>query len=622
MDKSNLVIAKEKNMRSVPLDEYCRSLKGIYRMNNRVMFVQLPQFIFKSFNAEIAKKRGYYVFPPTGPQYLYESIKGRRLETKILDLNFLVLKKVIEDNFNHANWLDLLKESLNEFKPSIVGISCMYDSGIHALMQTLEFLRDENKYVVITGGVIPTYEVENLIKKRLCHFTVQREGERKINFLFDKLTDEDKGFPQTPGICFLYKEKYYETSGEEISPDIDTNLIDSYSDVHVEEYYRSGSLNPFSRIAGIYNTPFAAIQLGRGCRGVCTFCSVRDFIGKKVHHRSVEKTIEEMEFLIVNRGVKHFEWLDDDLLFFKEDFERILETVINKKWDITWSANNGLIAISLDDKLMKLMRDSGCIGFKIGIETGNPEMLKRIRKPGSLDAFRRVSRMFDKYPEIFVGGNFMLGFPGDFFGQMLDSFRSFMELHLDWGAFTLCQAIRGATAFGEFEDYFSSQMDNKGDNVRNFIPARESINGHIISTRKTVLRGLDVFRINPESLPDAEQVKEIWFTFNMVGNFINNKNLGPGGKAEKFVSWVEMAQAAYPTNPYMSLFLAVAYVIKEEKNQAKEYFDKAVMFGNTGYWQEIFAAFGLNNLVDKFPQSKVEAFKSIELLKKHVNTAY
>jgi len=589
-------------------------------MNNRVLFVQIPQFIFKSFNPEIARKRGYYAFPPTGLQYLYESIKGRRLETKILDLNFLILKKVIEDNFDHENWLDLLEKSLNEFEPSVIGISCMYDSGIHALMQALEFLKEANKYVVITGGVIPTYEAENLIKKGLCHFTVRREGERKINFLFDKLMSEDKGFPQTPGICFQYKERYYESSGEDVSPDMDTNLIDSYSDIRVGEYYKYGSLNPFSRIAGIYDTPFAAIQLGRGCRGVCTFCSVRDFIGKKVHHRSVEKVIEEMEYLIVNHGAKHFEWLDDDLLFFKDDFRRLLETVVNKKWDITWSANNGLVALSIDEVLLKLMRDSGCIGFKIGIETGNPEMLKRIRKPGSLDQFRRVSRMLDKYPEIFVGGNFMLGFPGESFKQMLDSFRFFMELRLDWGAFTICQAIRGATSFNEFEDYFSSQMDNKGDNVRNFIPTRESANGHI-STVKTVVNGLDVFRIDPESLPDEEQVKEIWFTFNMVGNFINNKNLRPGGKVEKFISWVEMAQAAYPANPYMSLFLAVAYTIKEEKDKAKEYFDKAIISGNTDYWQERFAAFGLNEIVDKFPQSKVDAFKGMEWLKQYVNVA-
>jgi radical SAM superfamily enzyme YgiQ (UPF0313 family) len=609
------------NEASVSLSDYCASLKCIYQMNNRVMLVQVPQFIFKSFSPEIAVKRGYYVFPPTGLQYLYESIKGRNLEVKILDLNFLILRRVVEKNFNYENWLDLLKESLNEFQPAFVGVSCMYDSGIHSLMQILELLKEMNQHVVITGGIIPTYEAASLINRGLCHFTVKREGERKINFLLDKLTDEDMGFPEMPGICFMYKEKYYETSGKNLSPDIDTNLIDSYSNVQIEEYYKYGSLNPFSRIAGIYNTPFAAIQLGRGCRGHCTFCSVRDFIGSKVHGRSVKRVIEEMEFLIVNSGVKHFEWLDDDLLFFKKNFERVLEIIINKKWDITWSANNGLVAASIDEKLMKLMRDSGCIGFKIGIETGNPDMLKRIRKPGSLDTFRQVSTLFDKYPEIFVGGNFMIGFPGESFKQMLDSFIFFMELRLDWGAFTICQAIRGATAFNEFEDYFSSQMDNKGDNVRNFIPARESVNGHI-STKKSVVSGLDVFKINPEKVPDEEQVKEIWFTFNMVGNFINNKNLCPEGKIDKFISWVEMAQAAYPTNPYMSLFLALAYVIKEDKDKTKEYLDKAVRFGVTDYWQERFAAFNLNTLIERFPSSKVEAFKIIDIIKNNINVAY
>lgn len=590
-------------------------------MNNRVILVQIPQFIFKSFNQETARKRGYYAFPPTGLQYLFESIDGRGLETKILDLNFLVLKKVVEENFNHENWLDILKESLNEFDPSIVGISCMYDSGIQAFVEALEFLKKEGKYIILAGGVIPTYEAEKLVKKGLCHFSVKHEGERRINFLFDKLTDQDKGFPEIPGICFQYKEKYYETSGEDIRPDIDTNLINSYSNCHVEDYFKYGSLNPFSRISGIYNTPFAAVQFGRGCRGACTFCSVRDFIGKKIHRRSVKKVIEEMEFLILNRGVKHFEWLDDDLLFFKKDFQQILEAVVNNKWNITWSANNGLIAVSLDEKLMKLMRDSGCIGFKIGIETGNPDMLKRIRKPGTLDAFRRVSKIFDKYPEIFVGGNFMIGFPEESFKQMLDSFRFFMELRLDWGAFTTCQAIRGATAFSEFEDRFSSQMDSGGDDVHNFIPTRESARGQL-STGTSVVKGLEVFSIAPESLPDEQQVKEIWFTFNLVGNFINNKNLGPEGKIEKFISWVEMAQVPYPTNPYMSFFLGIAYTIKEDKPRAKEYFGRAVKFGNSEYWRNRLDAFGLGNVIESLPQTRAEAFRSLELLKKYVNGAY
>lgn len=596
------------------LIEYCNLLKSKYRLNKRVLLVQIPQLVFKSFNPEVVKKKGYYVFPPTGLQYLYEAIKKRDLDIKILDLNFMLLKKVFEEDFDYRQWIDILKEYVDDFDPAVIGVSCMYDLGIQPLMEVLKFLRQRNRSVIITGGVIPTYEGESLQEQDLCHFVIEREGEDRINFLLDYLTDENLNSDPCSGVRFKHNGFYCETEGNGGEVIFDTDLIDSYSLVNIREYCKYGSLNPFSRIAGLENSPFAAIQMNRGCRAMCTFCSVRDFIGKGVRKRSVEKILSEMDFLINKCGVRHFEWLDDDLLYYKKEFQNLLQKIIDKKWEITWSANNGLIASSIDDEMMRLIRDSGCIGFKIGIETGNVEKLKEIKKPATLDIFRKAAKIFEQYAEVFIGGNFMLGFPHEKFYQMMDSFRFSLELNLDWSAFTTCQAIRGATAFSEFEDHFISQIKSEGENVKNFIPTRESSKGQL-AVKKEALKGLDVFKLDPKCEPDADQIKEIWFTFNLVGNYINNKNLRRGGNPEKFISWVEMAQVAYPINPYMSLFLSLAYIIKEDFQKAEEYFQKATLSYRTDYWQERFAAFKLDRLMRNFPKNKAEVFEKIDDLR-------
>ena len=619
MKDSKLKTDQDQRFCNLSLTELCESLKSKYRSNNRVLFVQIPQFIFKSFDPKVAKKKGYYAFPPTGLQHLSDALKERDVDLRILDLNLTVLKKASEDEtFDLKEWITVFKDYLEDFDPFIVGVSCMYDSGIQSLIQILEFLKERDKTVVVTGGVIGTYEWKNLLSRDLCHFVVKGEGENKINYLFDNLLDENRKFKRTPGICYKSNDEYLETGGVAEEVVVDTDLTDTYSLVDIEDYYKYGSLNPFSRMAGIDDSPFAAIQLSRGCRGVCTFCSVRDFMGKGVRKRPIEKVLREMEYLIDEHGVRHFEWLDDDLLFFKEEFKILMKTVIKQKWDITWSANNGLIATSIDDELMALMRDSGCIGFKIGIETGNEAMLKKVKKPASLDAFRKTARIINEYPEIFVGGNFMLGFPEERFSQMMDSFRFFMELNLDWGAFTVCQAIRGATAFMDFEDYFDEQISSRGETAKNFVPAREASHG--LTTETTLYKCLDVFNIPLNSIPSEEQVKEIWFTFNLVGNFISNKNLRPGGRVEKFISWVEMAQEAYPTNPYMCLFLSLAYVIKGDEVRAMDYHERVVSSSKSDYWQERFSAFGLDNIINNFPKSKTEAINAVERLRND-NTA-
>jgi len=614
------------NMRGIdsnkPLREYCTMLRSKYRSNNGVLLVQIPQFVMKSFNRDVALKRGYHAFPPAGLQYLYEAIKQRSLDVCILDLNLLLLERVCEDElFNHEDWLTIFEDYMRIYTPFIVGVSCLYDTGIPLLKQILEFLVKLDKSVVVTGGVIASYEWKNLLARDLCHFVIRGEGENKINYLFDYLTDENLGYKPNAGIYFKYLDVCHETTGDTDPVKLRGSLIDSYSLVKIKEYCRYGSLNPFSRIANIRSSPFAAIQLSRGCRGSCSFCSVRDFMGKGVRKRPVEDVLREMEFLIHNCGVRHFEWLDDDLLFFKKDFQDILESIIKHKWTITWSANNGLIASSIDNYTMQLMRDSGCIGFKIGIETGNADILKKIKKPAKLDTFRKVSKLFDKYPEVFVGGNFMIGFPEERFYQMMDSFRFYLELNLDWGAFTICQMIRGATAFSEFEDYFNAQMDTDAENIKNFIPSRESSNGRI-STKNGFAGGLEVFKLDPELIPDEDQIKEIWFVFNLVGNYINNKNLKPGGRVDKFISWVEMAQAGYPANPYMSLFLSLAYTIKGDYVKTNEYYNKAVEYYKTDYWQERFKSFGLLEILNNFPKNKDESFMAIQSLREMVDEYY
>ncbi|MFC1570455.1 B12-binding domain-containing radical SAM protein [Candidatus Omnitrophota bacterium] len=595
--------------------EYCESLKKKYASNDKVLFVQIPQFILKSFDPAIAKRKGYYAFPPTGLQYLSESLKDSSLNINILDLNLEVLKKATqEESFDPDGWMDILEDELDRVDPYIVGVSCMYDSGIPVLMKILELLKKRDRSIVVVGGVIGTYEHENLLSRDLCHFVVKGEGEGKVNYLFDQLTKDDTGVQEVPGICFSNGSDILETSGEMEKASFDTDLVDSYSLIDISDYHKYGSLNPFSRKAEKRNAPYAAIQLSRGCRGNCTFCSVGDFMGKGIRSRSVSKVLSEMEFLVEKCGIKHFEWLDDDLLFFKEEVTEILQTVVDKGWDISWSANNGLIATSLDDEILGLMRDSGCEGFKIGVETGNPEMLKKVRKPATLDAFRKVARVISGYPEIFVGANFMIGFPEEKFGQMMDSFLFYIELDMDWAAFTMCQAIRGATAFDDFEDHFADQIELGGDKIKNFIPTRDTSKGEFESSMP-IAKGMDIFNIDSDTVPSEEQMKEIWFTFNLVGNFINNKNLRSGGNVDKFISWVEMAQEAYPVNPYMSLFLAIAYLIKGDATRTREYYDKASNSCQGEYWKDRMAFFGLDEVLNDFPGTKEEAMNAGERLR-------
>jgi radical SAM superfamily enzyme YgiQ (UPF0313 family) len=594
--------------------EYCRTLRREAGQVSRVLLLQIPQMLLDAFNRDVALRRGYYIFPPTGLQCLYESVRRRDLEFRILDLNYEILRHVHEnENFTPDDWPFILERALAEFQPQIVGVSCLFDVGISPMLRALRIIRERTKAVAIGGGVIASYEWKRLLGDGLCHFVVEGEGENKFNLLLDNLTDENLATPISTGIHFKQEGELLETAGPPDNVVLKGDMVASYDLVPIEKYFRYGSLNPFSRMKLVELHPFAAIQLARGCRAACTFCAVRDFMGKGVRARPAADVLTEMEFLIENRGVRHFEWLDDDLMFYKTEVQAILRGIIAKGWNITWSANNGLIAASLDAETLRLMRDSGCIGFKIGIETGNPEMLRKVRKPAKHEKLLALSRLLEETPEIFVGGNFIVGLPEETFGQMMDSFRFALLVDLDWAAFTVCQVIRGASAFNEAGEYFEEQMKSEGKKIANFIPARQSRDGTVDGVGDD-FDGVAIFSLPLDVIPSANQIKEIWFAFNLIVNFVHNKNLRPGGRPEKFIAWVETAQRAYPTNPYMSLFLALALVLDGDFAQAEALRERTAALLDDPYWQKKFSQYQLDEILVDFPRCAAEVHAALAAL--------
>ncbi len=593
-------------------DACCAELRGRYNPSRRVIFVQPPQFTFDLFDAEVIRNRGYYAFPPTGLQCLARAIDGRGIDYEIVDLNYFLLQRVIEDlRFNEwskERWHGLLDEALGSFSSSVVAVTCIsvYNDVFvheHPMTSVLDYLKKQDRHITIAGGPIATNEYRGYLERELCHIVVTREGENKINFILDRIFDEQRCNSPLKGI-------YYRAEGEirQVDGVVDAvvpcgDLVDTYAKVPIERYCKVGSTNPFSRMAGV-DTPFSAFQFNRGCRARCEFCGVPDFMGSGLRHYPVEDVLREIEYLRVHRGIRHFELLDDDFFGKGEVFEqaqRLLAGMveINRKHGITWAAGNGLIAASLSSPVLELMRDSGCIAFRIGIESGDQKMQRRMRKPASLGALRKTARLLRGFPEIFVGGNYILGLFGEeTFGEMLKTLRFSIELELDWSGFTTFQVT-----------------SRKGDAVdagrrrrvaSEFVPARDrKWQGSML--RADLRHGWDVFSIANDEIPSPEQMREIWFVFNFVSNYIYNKNFTdvPG---TKFVSWLEAILLTYPRNGYIPLFLALSHLAREDRERARRMLSVArVNVENSPYWHKRFERFGLLPILDRFPASSEDA---------------
>jgi len=595
---------------------YAAGLRDQYQPKPKLLLLQAPQFLFDAVNVEVIRNRGYYAYPPTGLQWLATSLADRELEVELHDLNLEVLQHLVDDPaYDYQRWLELVDRVLERVKPSIVGVSCLtvyadLFGKPHPLTDLLAHLMQKGKYLVLAGGPTASNELEGYLERGLCHFAVDGEAEYKLNYLMDHLLGEPPRHPEVPGIFFRPGTTVLESGGDPAPVAVRGNLVQSYRQVDVAAYCRAGCLNPYSRMAG-QDTVYGVFQLNRGCRCNCAFCGVRTFMGQGVRSQPVEAALEEVRYLVEERGVRHFEALDDDLLAYPELAKEFLAGLsrLCQIHGISWAANNGFITNSLTRELLDLMKSSGCLGFKVGIEAGSNAMLRRMKKPGTPESFKKIARLLQEYPEFFVGGNYIIGLFGEErFDQMLETYRLSCELNLDWSSFSLYQVTSKATAA-------TGKPKGKSGDAIDFIPTKSASSRELDEERALPL-GPEVFSIDPETVPDRALMKNIWLTFNLAGNYLGNKHLAPGGDPAKFLRWVSALRINYPENPYMALFAGLARTIDGDSAGASRDLERcAEIVGSSDSWRYRFDAFGLARLMQNFPQNRDGAFQALAALR-------
>ena len=583
----------------------CNNLRDQYINNRKILFIQTLQLQLSAFNRNVARNKGYYAYPPTGLQWLVKSLEETELEVSLLDLNYEFLKRIIsDDTFSSNDWLSLVDEWLDKIQPSVVGVSCIGVStnlldDNHPLTGVLRHVKNKNSCIVIAGGPTATNEYKDCLNHDLCHFIVANEGENKTNYLLRSLYGDLSDEKPVSGIYFVNGKDVVETKGHSDVVQLAGNIISTYSSIPIEEYNSVGSLNPFSRMAG-QDKHFSGIQLNRGCRANCKFCGVPTFMGRGVRQFPVHDLVEEIHYLIKVRGVRHFELLDDDFLgpsSLRSGAANILEELksLRQSHEITWSAGNGLIAGSVQENLSQLINDSGCIGFRIGIESGNDEMLKRMRKPATKKTLSKFAEIMKRHGDIFIGGNYIIGLFGDeTFGEMLDSYRYSCELSLDWASFSVYQFTSKATTEKE-------KLQDDGRSATEFVPTKE-LPSREMQENSNLAVGMEVFDIPSEVVPSHAQLREIWFTFNFLSNYVYNNNFSNGGNPKKLTQWLHAIQATYPMNPYIPLFTGFGLVLSGQEDRASFEYDKSLDNVNrSSYWKKRFEQFSLTDLLYRRP---------------------
>ena len=248
---------------------------------------------------------------------------------------------------------------------------------------------------------------------------------------------QGKPLDEILGISFLEDGKIVHTADRPQIQDLDAlpHVTDVYKrDLDVTRYNVPFLLHPY---VSLYST--------RGCPAQCTFCLwPQTLSGHPWRKRSTDDVASEMA------KVKQY-WPDVKEFFFDDDTfniqkARTIELCAKlKPLGLTWSCTS---RVTTDYETLKAMKEAGCRLLIVGYESGDPQILKNIKKGATVERARQFTKDCHKLGLV-VHGDFILGLPGETRESIRNTINFAKELDVETIQVSVAHAYPGTELYDQ-----------------------------------------------------------------------------------------------------------------------------------------------------------------------------
>lgn len=244
-------------------------------------------------------------------------------------------------------------------------------------------------YIALAGPHVTIYGQEILSANPSIDFILKGEYEFTLLELVQALKDAKK-IPR--GVIYCEGKKIIDTGYAELIDPLD-RLPFPARDI----FPSNDEPNPLIYWDG-FCQGYPAIQMhsSRGCPYKCYFCLWNQVIYRNGKYRtfSAQRVVDEMEEVVREYHPKEIYFDDDDFTIRKTHVLAICDEIRKRKLKVNWSCMADII--NLDEEMLTAMAHAGCIGIKFGIESADPDILKKIGKPINLSKVKPLINLCSK----------------------------------------------------------------------------------------------------------------------------------------------------------------------------------------------------------------------------------
>lgn len=217
----------------------------------------------------------------------------------------------------------------------------------------------------------------------------------------------------------------------------------------------------------IKSKPFITAMTAFGCPFTCSFCIASRLNYHTRDIKELKKEFKEMK----KAGIKEIFFIDSTFNANPPFVDAVLRMMIKNKFGFSWSAQ--IHSFRVTPELIRLMKSAGCHTVQIGVESGNPQILKEYAPSKIKENITRAVQTCKKMG-VRVLGYFIIGFPHesqkqaletiDYAKQLDPDFASFSTMTPDYGTKVYDEALK-AHSFKDKQTAPLSAFDSSGKSI-------------------------------------------------------------------------------------------------------------------------------------------------------------
>lgn len=373
-------------------------------------------------------KNLYFNSPPLGLAYIAAMLERAGAGVRLTDA-------AVEDYS-----MQEAIEQIGSFGPDIVGITSTTNFFCNALELASAVKRRFPDITTVLGGPHVSSHTASAMANTCFDFACVGEGEITAVELARALAAGSR-LDDVQGIAFRRGTEVVQSPARPLIENLDTLPMPARHLLPLHKYVPQPNDGPY--------LPKAAMISSRGCPYRCIFCD-HGIYGNTYRSFSPGRIVDEMSELVNRYGMRDIAFVDSLFMISAQRVDEITDEILRRGLAVRWTCT--MRANITTREILEKMKSAGCWRVRIGVEAGNDEVLKLIRKDVTKQQVRRAVRDADR-SGLRPKGFFMIGHPGETRERILESITFARSLPLTDITVQINTPLPGAPQWSMISDH-------------------------------------------------------------------------------------------------------------------------------------------------------------------------